>query len=145
MKMKKKKTPLTPLFSMTYDDKNDLDNDAKKDHKHRSYCKVSSKTRCYKRAPPSSSPEIKEGAKRVYSTTNEGEGPEPECTNKGGDFYPENLPYPFVLRGEKGQAKRLDLGKECGPPTPNGGPERRGGGEPFSQEEERTDRLGPLS
>lgn len=44
--MKKKMTP--QLFSMTYDDqdKNDLDYDdyEKKDDKHRSYCKVSSKT-----------------------------------------------------------------------------------------------------
>ena len=62
MKMKMKKMKMTPqLFSMTYDDqdKNDLDYDdyEKKDDKHRSYCKVSSKTtRCYKSAsaPPSS-------------------------------------------------------------------------------------------
>jgi len=42
--MKKKMTP--QLFSMTYDDKNDIDYDdyEKKDDKHRSYCKVSSKT-----------------------------------------------------------------------------------------------------
>jgi len=47
--MKMKKMKMTPqLFSMTYDDqdKNDIDYDdyEKKDDKHRSYCKVSSKT-----------------------------------------------------------------------------------------------------
>ena len=121
MKMKMKKTPLTPLFSMTYDDKNDLDNDAKKDHKHRSYCKVSSKTRCYKRAPPSSSPEIKEGGKESLQPTRE----RGRSVLLRAAIFIRRI-YPFVLRteGRKRPGKTFALGKECGPPTPWNGDQK---------------------